>query len=174
MRRDLGCVGTCLCCGDRWVAPDQFRGGFVFCVGLVPLTVNPLGSNHCSAPRSVTSLSSKSLLEQELLQCLCRCHCWEQLRSVKHYGNGTAPPWSLGNSGHPTFLPSSGIKAFGFGSRLHRTSSARPVWAVKSGASYRGPERTELGRFCSAVSSPLSCCLPRQGEGPRGKDQGGF
>lgn len=98
---------------------------------------------------------------------------------VKHRGNGTAPPWSLRhtrNGGDPTSLPSSGIKAFGFGSLLRRTSSSRSVWAVRSaGTSCRGPNRISpcrTSRFCSAtpgVSSLQPAARAARAAGSRGK-----
>lgn len=82
---------------------------------------------------------------------------------AKRRGNGTAPPWSLGdtrNGGDPTSLPSSGIKAFGLGSLMRRTSSSSSVWAVRSaGTSCRG----QTGSACAerAGSAPPHPARPR-------------
>lgn len=98
---------------------------------------------------------------------------------VKRRGNGTASPRSLRdtwNGGDPTSLPSSGIKAFGFGSLLRRTSSSRSVWAVRfAGTSCRGPNRISpcrTSRFCSAtpgVSSLQPAARAARAAGSRGK-----
>lgn len=148
-----------------WRSLCLFRGNSVFCVVLVLLAVNPRGS----APQSVASVSLKCLLAQELLRDVSAGVTsetnWIPLRSMKLWKchSTTLQPRGHLEQRTPNIFTSSGIKAFGFGSCLCRTSSSRPVWAVRPGTSCGG--QTSLcrtSRFCWAtpgLSSPHPAAL---------------
>lgn len=139
--------------GRSWQDLHQFRGCFVFCVDLVLLAVNPRGS----APRSVTSVSSKLPGTGAAPAIFVTA---ESNRSPS--GNATAPL----EQGHPTSSPSSGVKDLD-------PAYAEP--ALQARVDLEPPDRINLcpaSRFL--VSSPQSCWLPWEDEDPRLKHQGGF